>query len=305
MSQTSDLNGYISAQDAKGFLRTYMELVSGGQNLSIPTGLEPQPAKEGWLQILPGIGGGYTDEFVDALTDFWLQTVKQQGGTLTETFAEEIVAIIDGRPKPKGKAAAASSDAPAAGGGDAPAPAGGGTAAVAQAAASAPGSSAVANSSQLDTVASDISSSYYKEQDARDTKPLSKAELDSQVQKALESERVDRFLIPYLSLSRHGIKPVVPKSSVITMIRSQWEEILLNEFHIMGSTEYIQKLSARWFYLVNQKGLPIGLNDFEALSFFIVANEKEEEGKKTATSQSTQPKARTGFMGKLKSLFGG
>ena len=105
MANSDQLSEFIAANDAKGFLICYMQCIDEGQNFSVPSSIELSKIKEGWEEILPGIGGGYTEEFIDSLASTWNSTVTKQGAKVTPTFAKEILAILQNKPMPKEKSA--------------------------------------------------------------------------------------------------------------------------------------------------------------------------------------------------------
>ncbi len=287
MASIEDLSGYVTNRDVKGFLRCYMSLVTTGVSLSVPTSLESEGAKDGWGQVFGQIGIGSDPPFLEELTPFWLTVVKKQGGKITPQFAEEILAVIDGKPMPT-PASPAGTSAKTPGAGAAPTP-------------DTPSPSReddIQPRDTLDTVASSISPHYYKEQAARDTKPPDQSLLEQQAKKALKLENTDDFLVAHLSLSRHGIKPPVPISSVVGVIQSQWEEIVMNAFHHSLSDDFLAALSKRWFYLVNQKGLPVSISQYQDILFYLIAQQEKE-----TKQPGKAPKNHGGFFKKISKLF--
>jgi len=95
MPDLVDLPGYIDENDHRGFLRAYLQLLLEGYSLAIPTQMTLAEIKESWTQILPRIHRNFTDNFVDHLGKFWIYLVKKQGGTVTETFVQDLLDIID------------------------------------------------------------------------------------------------------------------------------------------------------------------------------------------------------------------
>ena len=293
MPTTDDLSSYTMANDTKGFLLCYMQLVDSGMNLMVPTSLELDKAKEGWSEILPNVTGGYTDEFVDNLSQYWLSIIKKQGAKVTDTFAKEIIAIIENKPKP---AAAQSKPVPAA----APQQQ---TASPAVSESAETPSSAIPESrhAPLDSVASHISTSYYSYQSAVESDVLPKKDLNAQIKIALEKEQVEDFLIHHLSWARYNEKVKVPLSSVITIISQKWEEILMEVYESRPNKNFLKAVSAKWFYLVNQKGLPTTIEKMQEILYYLMANRTPLETKSEAVPVIPKKKK---FFEKFKTFFG-
>lgn len=292
MPTTDDLSSYTMANDTKGFLLCYMQLVDSGMNLMVPTSLELDKAKDGWSEILPNVTGGYTDEFVDNLSQYWLSIIKKQGAKVTDTFAKEIIAIIENKPKP---AAAQSKPVPAAAPQQQTA-----SPAVSESAETPSSTIPESRHAPLDSVASHISTSYYSYQSAVETSVLPKDQLNAKIKDALEKEKTEDFLVYYLSFARYQEKVKVPMTSVISNIMPKWEEILMEVFETRPNTPFLKALSAKWFYLVNQKGLPTTIEKMQDILYFLMANRQESP----ESTNSTQVPAKTGgLISKLKSLF--
>ena len=275
MPSIDDLSNYVQNNDVKGFLLTYLQLLDEGAALSVPTSLEDAKAREGWEEIVPSVTGGYTDEFISELTKLWLGTVNKQGGTITKTFAKELIAILENKPKPapepvEKKAIATPAHHPLAAGGK-------------QTAAQPSSEPAAAETTQAqkvsydeDTISSKISENYYSLEEAKETKLISKAELQNNIKLALNQKKHEVFLINYLSLIRHNEQIKVPVTSVLETIKSQWEHILMDQLDYQPETDFLKELAAKWFYLVNLKGLPNNKEKLEDFLFNLIANSKEQ-----------------------------
>lgn len=283
MANLEELSQYVLANEHKRFLRCYLNLIAQGYNLSIPARLEVDQIREGWLEILPGVTGGYSDEFVEALSHYWLSIVEVQGAKLTPTFAQECLDIIEGKPKaapvippaPLAQSAAASPKPKSA---EAPAP---GKSELPDISDRKPGPS-------LDKVESNISTSYYKDQTVREAPVLPKEVIEARMHEALESGYPELFLTHYLSLSRHNIKLKLPMSSVLPQIKTGWNDLLMDQFSYMADDEFLKVLTARWFFLVNHLGLPATITKQQECYFYQAA---EMDEKKHTPMVSTKPQS--------------
>ncbi len=216
-------------------------MLQDGSALSIPAILELEGAKKGWTQIIESLGGA-PDSFVTDVAQVWLPLIQRQGGTITVNFADQLLALLDGQPKPadvlppgKEKGAAPPKE---------------------EAAKPAAGASAVPVPEPPAEVSSKISDHYYGVKTLRESKPSSQAALQADIQKALDTQDAIAFLMAHLSFVRHGKMPQVPKSTVVAVIRSQWESILMDRFSWMPEDQFLDDLSKLWFYLVHQDGFP-------------------------------------------------
>lgn len=274
MPSIDDLSNYVQNNDVKGFLLTYLQLLDEGAALSVPTSLEDAKAREGWEEIVPSVTGGYTDEFIAELTKLWLGTVNKQGGTITKTFAKELIAILENKPKPASepvekKVITTPAHHP---------PAAGGKPTAAQSAE--PVAEETTQGQKVsydeDTISSKISENYYSLEEAKETKLISKVELQNNIKLALNQKKHEIFLINYLSLIRHNEQIKVPVTSVLETIKSQWEHILMDQLDYQPETDFLKELAAKWFYLVNLKGLPNNKEKLEDFLFNLIANSKEQ-----------------------------
>lgn len=305
MSVNSDLSSYIQAGDYKKFLFSYLTIVQEGQNLPVPTSLEQSGAEEGWSQIVPNYNSGYNNEFIASLSQYWLSIVKQQGGTITENFAEQCLAIMQGRPKPadvkpnsgSGGQANSSQGNPPQAQGSAPAAAANASETPTPAASSSSSSGVAFNE-----VASNISSGYYKEQTAREQKTLPKEIIEKELKQALDKRDAESFLLHYLSLTRHDIKIAAPLTTMLPNIKEKWNEILMRKYSLMAEGDFLKDLSKHWFALVNTKGLPMTMAQYQDLYFYMFANRKNEPPK-TGVGQVKKKKEPSGIFGSIVNIF--
>lgn len=303
MPSTDDLSSHISADDYKGFLRTYFQLIDGGQNLSLPSSLELSGIREGWSEILPGIAGGYTDEFLDGLSQFWAQIVKKQGGTIGDNFAKQILALIDGQPMPAMATASATESEPK------PQSTGGAPSnpsSSSSAPTNAPSSSS--SDSSNPTVESQISQNYYHFQAAAEFRIPDGKKIQQLLKTAIESEDALAFLVYHMANSPKTAKPNLPMSSVIFTIQQKWEDILMEDYSIQPEPTFVKAVASQWFGVVNLKGLPASKEKTDEIFNHLVQalQKKEAESKpKVASKPSTGPRQTlpNPILTKIKSIF--
>ncbi|MFA5880037.1 MAG: hypothetical protein WC860_07675 [Candidatus Margulisiibacteriota bacterium] len=277
MPNIDDLSTYIQNNDTKGFLLCYLQILDEGAALSVPTSLEEQKTNDGWLEILSNVTGGYTDEFVSELTKLWLSIVTKQGGTITKTFAKELIAIIQNKPKPAPEPENAKITTkamplkPISPNNAAPTTA-------------TPPETPEVNYDN-DTITSKISDNYYSLEEAKETKLSSKDEIAKNIKLAIIHKKPNLFLINYLSNVRHNEAIKVPITSILESIRSQWEDILKDKFDYQPETDFLKEIAAKWFYLVNLKGLPNNKEKLENFLYYLIANNTEQLSEEPALNK--------------------
>ena len=140
---------------------------------------------------------------------------------------------------------------------------------------------------------SEISMDYREHQLGQTVKLPDSDNLNSQRKKAFDSKDSIEFLIAHLAFSKYGQAEAIPKSSVHQNIRSSWEDIIADLFNTIPDDFFLEQLTNDWFYLVNQKGIPLDSNDQEELLTIYLA--------KTKSKRTVVGKKRPSF---FKRLFG-
>ena len=256
MAELVDLVQYIKSDNHKAFLEAYLELLVEGYTLSIPTETSFKEVQEGWQQILVRLHRNFTDEFLDQLSKQWIQLMRKQGGKIHEKFADELFEIFTHGKKLPPKKEEKPQKKPQ------------------------PLISLDALNTQKDPLDDDvqpqISDHYYKVEDARQSEFPDLPTLEKRAQKALKNKDVDGFLIAYLSRIMHGEKPTVPLSSVLHLIKHHWEDIFVENGYSF-SEEFVEEICTRWFYLMNQYGLPVNTELLKSLLFELISGYSEPQ----------------------------
>ncbi len=297
----------IKNADHVGFLKSYMQLVAVGKHLVVPTNDDYESVKNAWAEILYGVPGGYTDDFLINLTRLWMHVVASNDAPLDKQFPQIVIGFLDT------EIAAAEAAIPA----------------------SPPVSAVVTESGEVEElpavvagpipiksvdvktvsddqrrleqkpglmdVAGSISEQYF---DGSKSSPLpSVSEATGMLNKAFSDNEADTFLIAYLSVMLQSIRVDVPMSSVMDIIYGKWREILMARFNRVVSERFLKLLSNRWLFLVNQKGLPTTKAKLHAiLQLLISEQEKVREAKPGVPPKNVKKKR--GFWALLLELFG-
>jgi hypothetical protein len=251
-----ELEPYVKRKDVIGFLRQYLRMYVEGRDISLPSGLDLEQAKEGWLEILPKIVSEFSSEFVGKLGPYWVALIKKQGGGESDNMARDLLNIVYNNPDSVFKLAEPSAKIEV---------------------------TVTSSPVQGDSISSGISTRYYG-----DSKPTfsSKEEILATCTYYIKQEDHDSFLLTYLSLIFINIKPQLPLSTVHDVISSQWETLISREFKCTASDVFLLKLSSTWFYVVHLKGIPLTLEHVRDIFNYLKAHRHLSPVK---TSENTAP----------------
>lgn len=264
MTTLIELPDYMYEGDAEGFLQTYLRLLTEGYSLTIPKQTSLDEITEAWQNILPRISNDFELPFAEEVAKLWRQLLRRQGAQMNETFAEEMLAILEGRPKNEGKKVETEITSEMLNDDEFYENLKPGTLT--------PDVVEKRDGDASNEVLSNISDSYYNFESNKSSLDIKPKNAWPQIETALEDHDVDGFLIHYLSQARDGIKPKVPVSSVLQVIRNQWEEIMMVDHNLMAEDEFLSRLSSRWFSVVNQRGLPYSMDAIEDLLTYFMEN---------------------------------
>jgi len=233
----NELQTYVNRKDITGFLRVYMRRLVEGEALSMPTGQDYIKAREGWIRILPTVVVGFTTDFVEKLSRTWVGLIQAHKLYATPDYAKQILTVLyQASSVPKAEVPPSSVTGP----------------------------------SVIDKFADQslISTGYYSPTDL--SAVIEEKALRLQVLEALKKEDEDGFLISYLTYLYLGQVPFVPLSTVHDVISNKWEEIIIREFGVVPTSRMLLKLSSRWFYVVNLKGVPLTAEHMSLILDFFV-----------------------------------
>ncbi|MBT5856567.1 hypothetical protein HOH87_08060 [bacterium] len=259
MAQLTELSHFIETDDIKGFLKTYMILLKEGFTLSIPLETDVKKVVEAWTQIVSRISRRFEDSFVINLSKLWLISINKIGATVDDTFPLRMIQQLDPDyidedqpdtlPSPQTK------------------PSSNGSLKIRL--------PEINGTEKPNEISSNISPDYYAYEAAQKTVVPKTDAIENDIQEAIGSDNPNGFLVHYLSQVRLGKSPKLPMSSVLNIIQTQWEEILLSDLEVHPSDEFIDQVSAIWFHAVNQKGLPHTGESQEDMLIFLMSRYEE------------------------------
>lgn len=248
------LKNSVSRNDVEGFLRNYLLLLLQGTSLSLPKSTLQKELEIQWRDCIPKPAQFYTDQFIQSLSKLWLELLTEQGGVQTDSFLENLLHILNNKIRKKKTQTQAEP--------------------------------------LLNEVSLSVSEDYYKDKKARESQLPEKDKLLIKLKQILERERSDLFIIGFLALSIQDQNYKVPRISIPEKINNQWKRIITQQLKLKCSPEFLKRLTSKWFYLINQKGIPTNQESLKELLYFMKTTSKEDPPEE----KESQPK---GFLARL------
>ena len=256
MLTVEELKESVSRNDHEGFLRVYIVLILQGTTLTLPKSRLQEQLIIEWKDCIPSIAQFYTDSFIEKLSHLWLELLVEQGDSSSDRFLEELLTILNNKIKKAPKKEAATP--------------------------------------LLNEVSLKVSDDYYKDKKARESKLLPVDQLLIKVNEMLKRERTDLFLIAYLGVIIQDTRYKVPKVTIPEKIKIQWKRIISHQLKYTPNQAFIDRLSSKWFFILNKKGIPSNQEKVKEILYFIKANAKED------TPTQEKPSLKKNF---IKNLF--
>jgi hypothetical protein len=233
----------IGRNDEVGFLRRYLTLILEGEgSFDVPTSEDLHEIETVWRDILVSISGTYLDGFLSDLVSVWVKLLQtQEEGTL-ESVVKGMLLELDANDE----------------GGDSK-------------------SDFDETKKRLPKVAEkkdvvvQLSKAYKKDVEASAFEFISDSKRRIDLQSASESEEPDLFLIHYLALCRTGKMPLLPRSTELNKIGSEWRRILGQDMPTVADP-FITALSSRWFFYVHRVMMPISLPQCKTMLQYILTH---------------------------------
>lgn len=270
---TNALISSINNNNPTEFLVTYFELIEEGQNLSVPSHLELSKISEGWNEILKSLNCEFTTDFLNELSTLWLSVIKKQGGQITDTFANDILKILNG---PSGTASSEEESTISLSNPD--------------------------NTNQAISqgrVVSNISSAY--QQSEAMTMPrnrLSKKEALKQLTYTYHDANPTGFIKSYLELTYYdSIQYPIPKTSLKNQLLIFWQEQFMRLLNDSQRDAFLGHVNQTWFNLTNKYGIPSSEKIQNQFINELIENENQYKPK------IELPKKELSFFEKLKKIF--
>tara|TARA_A100001015_G_C15036740_1_gene736773 strand:+ start:2707 stop:3531 length:825 start_codon:yes stop_codon:yes gene_type:complete len=262
----TDLGIYIDQNKPEDFITVYLTCLAQGFSLQCPIDNNQDRLTEKWSKILAKYRREFSDEFCKEIVIKWLKLLSQCDTSAPDVEMQIVAAagismadinqVSLQSSVEKSKKTVAS---------DIPTP---------------------IQPSQDPLTKPEISSSYRERQLAEQVSLPEVQRLLSVYSKAFKNNDPDQFLISHLTFSKYGQAKEVPKSTVPQNIRASWESIIAQEFKTIASDEFLVSLTNEWFYLVNQKGLPMNAQDQEEILMTFLAKKNRPSKKVSQNSPS-------------------
>jgi len=273
MAQLTDLSDLIYDNQPGPFVQTYLECLIEGYSLKFPMDTNKDALETAWTSIITKLESDFDEDFIPSVSKKWARLLSQVKGNIDSTTPKEFYELLTGEDylTPLGDRKADRSyysrnmdplKAPKDGG---------------------------------------VSDSYYKQKEIEATTPLPIKEILKRKKAAFKDKDADLFLIYHLSIVRHQKTPKVPLSSLPETILQRWEEIVLKEYSKPLSDEFGAALASKWYYYVNQKGIPNTLKGIQNILFALMIDSNNIDNTSSQQSISKEIKKSGGF---FSGLFG-
>ena len=247
----SDIGHCIDQGHPKNFVTMYLTCLAQGFLLPCPYDVHFDALVDKWAKVLAKYREEFTDEFCYGVAQIWMELLTRcdLNGEHFELQLIKAAGISMDDGAKTNKKAKPQKTTPL----DIPAP---------------------TQSSMDDHTTPEISPTYREHQLAQSVRLPEVSRLNETYAKAFKSKNAQTFLVIHLTYAKHGQPKKVPKSTVPQHIREAWESIIGESFQTIANDEFLEALTNEWFYLVNQKGIPLTTKDQEDLLMVFLAKTK-------------------------------
>jgi len=243
----AEIGSAIDEGDPNKFINTYIICLAHGYSIQCPIGSNKDELNKKWSKVLAKYRREFSDEFCEAISGIWFQLLakcKTDEPRIELQLLKAAGISLDNKNKDDQKDF----------------------------------NSAAEKITALDKKASvEISQDYRDHQKGQTIKLAEFTDLSNRRRAAFNSKDSVDFLISHLTFSKYGDAQPIPRLSVHQNIRSAWEDIIANLYNTIADDLFLEKLTNDWFYLVNQKGIPMDAKDQEELLVIYLAKSKSTQ----------------------------
>ena len=238
MADLRDLPLFVQKKDVKGFVAAYLECIQKGFRLSLPKQSNPDDLEDEWAIILQKVVNRYDESFLVKLSQFWKQLLQNNSENLTIERIGIILQKLGKAPeitpkKPLGLPPQIHSNSPP-----------------------------MDQGSRVS-----ISGDYHALVLAMKYVASTMQSRNKYLQMALKERTPIPFIIAYLGAAYLETIPPVPRRTVLSVVRSEWEAILLEQYNYIPEEPFIKSLSSEWATLLTLKGIPTKLEHYKTLLY--------------------------------------
>ena len=272
MAQLTDLSDLIYENEPSLFIKAYIECLIEGYSLKFPVEKDIDNLELTWTTIIKKLENDIEDKFISTVAKRWLKLTEKLDSNISEKNLLLMYKQLTGKEYKPNVVDVKAGDS--------------------------------YYTRKMDPLKAPketgVSESYYKQKEIENTVPLPLKELAKRKKDAFKKKDAELFLIYHLSVARHDETPQVPLSSLPENILTGWEEIIYNEYNRPLSETFGNDLSSKWYYYVNQKGIPNTLKGLKSILFSLIIDSNNIEN--TSVKQTPQnPQPSKSF---FKRLFG-
>ena len=267
MAELTDLSDLIYDNEPNMFIKTYLECLIEGYSLKFPIEKTKENLESTWTSIITKLESDIDDDFIPKVSKQWARLLAQHKGKFDATAPQAFYKRLTGEEfhpnTPK-----ESTDA----------------------------SYYSRNMDPLKAPKdSGVSDSYYKQKELDNTDPLPLKEIKKRKKASFKAKEVDLYLIYHLSEIRHDQNPKVPLSSLPETILEGWESIILNEYNKPLNDNFGAALTSKWYYYVNQKGIPNTPKGIKNILFSLIIDTNNIDATSSLQNSESKPKKSKGF----------
>ena len=271
MAELTDLSDLIYEDEPSLFIKTYLECLIQGYSLKFPVEKSNEKFKETWTTIIGKLESEFTDDFVSTVNKKWIRLLKQNKSPVDASSPKKLYKLLTGHDFQDTEAKIKPEE-----------------------------SFYNRNMDPLKAPKdSGVSDSYYKQKELDKTAPLTLKDIAKRKKAAFKSKDADLFIIYHLSIARHNEMPKVPLSSLPETILHNWEDIILSEYNKPLPEEFGKNLCSKWYYYVNQKGIPNTIKGIKNILFSLMIDTNNIENTSQQEVKSTKAEKPKGFLKRL------
>lgn len=271
MAQLTDLSDLIYDNQPGPFVQTYLECLIEGFSLKFPKNTQKEALEEAWTSIITKLESDIHDDFIPNVSKRWARLLSQVKDNIDASTPKELYKVLTGEeynPPVSQKKADESY-----------------------------------YSRNMDPMKapkdSGVSDNYYKQKEIENTAPLPLKEIQKRKKAAFKDRNAELFLIYHLSTVRHDESPSVPLSSLPETILQKWEDIILKELGKPLPDEFGSQLASKWYYYVNQKGIPNNKKSLQNILFALMIDSNNIDSTSTPQSPGKDAPKKAGLFGRL------
>lgn len=232
-----DLADCVNRDDAFSFLLVYLNLIVQGLALSLPQESSVKAVKSEWPAIMPISCQNHSSDFINQLSEHWVNLVDSHSGKMTDFFVSELLDLLLSKPQSKSLKTLGKNGP------------------------------LIGMDPKLNAVKSSISDEYEVEQKIYADEKVGETDFFDQIIVFYKHTDHISFLNYYLEFCIQKNDFNFPKSSVLETIEEQWAVIFTKLYDKKADNTFLKEISYTWFHLLNKFSVPYTKEALENILF--------------------------------------